>query len=250
MDKVFKALFKNIIQDKAAHFFILSDVTQSGNFEKWTYDLLGHIFTHFLKKDVPSTSLINHTDFLAIENPVMDKNYTVDDMEPLFKFMHYKAMELPRKFLVIKNAHLINEKLSNKLLKTLEEPPIDCTIFLLNPNNIKLIPTIESRGIKIRVAPNKQNISNKIDLSLFKKIHEGMAFHELLELCKADKSIEGQLTSALLEVAQNNVLDPVLYNQMIQLLKNQETSKEYNGAQFQRILPLFEIIKIMPHSAY
>jgi DNA polymerase III gamma/tau subunit len=47
-----------------------------------------------------------------------------------------------KKFIVIENLKYLSEIHMNKLLKTLEEPPVPMHIFILNPDNVRPLLTV------------------------------------------------------------------------------------------------------------
>ena len=70
---------------------------------------------------------------------------TIDKIMELQKFMSVSSYMPGKKICVIKNAEIMNEQASNRLLKTLEEPP-DGSIFILLTEDISaILPTIVSR---------------------------------------------------------------------------------------------------------
>ena len=64
----------------------------------------------------------------------------------------------PFKIYIIKDAQLLNENGQNALLKTLEEPPEYALFFLLTDNCDKLLDTVRSRCIKLRVEPLSKEV--------------------------------------------------------------------------------------------
>lgn len=58
-----------------------------------------------------------------------------------------------KRFVIVDGAQALNSQAANALLKTLEEPPPDCFIFLITPNIRALLPTIRSRSIPLRFFP-------------------------------------------------------------------------------------------------
>ena len=64
----------------------------------------------------------------------------------------------PYKIYIIKDAQLLNDNGQNALLKTLEEPPEYALFFLLTDNYDRLLDTIKSRCMKLRMEPLDQEI--------------------------------------------------------------------------------------------
>ena len=79
------------------------------------------------------------------------KHFVKDEMEPLYLFFKHPAHTLNRKFLIIENVLKISEVWINKLLKEFEEPAIDLTIFVTNPEKAEVLPTLRSRSILLRL---------------------------------------------------------------------------------------------------
>lgn len=91
-----------------------------------------------------------HEDIFWLE-PTEKKHFLKDEMEPLYMFFKHPAHTLNRKFLIIENVLKISEVWINKLLKEFEEPAIDLTIFVTNPEKAEVLPTLRSRSILLRL---------------------------------------------------------------------------------------------------
>lgn len=107
-------------------------------------------------------SLMDHPDVLVLGNREEDKKesafYSVAEAESLTRFFEWRPVQSKRKFAVIPDAHRINTIIANKWLKLLEEPPGEVTIFILNPRKSKLLDTIHSRALHLRLqSPHHQN---------------------------------------------------------------------------------------------
>jgi DNA polymerase-3 subunit delta' len=96
------------------------------------------------------TKLQDHPDVLWIER-AEENQYKVESpgILALFKFLNYRAFELKKKFIFINDAHLLSTIVSNKLLKIFEELPENFCLFLFAPQDQNLLPTVESRAIKV-----------------------------------------------------------------------------------------------------
>ena len=128
----------------------------------------------------PVNSLMDHPDVLVLTGVEEKKDYTVEDAAILSKFFSWNAVQSKRKFVVIPEAHRITQILSNKWLKILEEPPVDATIFLLNPRRIKLLPTIQSRSLTLRL-PVKREKHDATEWNEFLGSIKSMGLAEFLE---------------------------------------------------------------------
>ncbi len=92
----------------------------------------------------------------------------VEDIGKLEEWIFNKPFESDKKIAVIQSAENMNLTAQNKLLKILEEPPDYLFFFLLTSNNSILLPTVDSRCIKINLnrlpdAIIKESIKNKFN---------------------------------------------------------------------------------------
>ncbi|MDQ7816106.1 MAG: hypothetical protein RDU14_03720 [Melioribacteraceae bacterium] len=69
----------------------------------------------------------------------------ISNIREIKKFMTTSYVEIPNRFIIIDDAHLMNEQSQNALLKSLEEPPEGVFFFLITSNKDKLLATIQSR---------------------------------------------------------------------------------------------------------
>ena len=90
----------------------------------------------------------NHPDVFHLY-PVKDK-IKVEDIEGLLDTVSVKSLS-GRKLYFVHRADLMNVQAQNKLLKTLEEPPSDVTVFLGVANEAGVLDTIKSRTREIYV---------------------------------------------------------------------------------------------------
>ncbi|MDR1615848.1 MAG: hypothetical protein LBR98_02400 [Syntrophomonadaceae bacterium] len=95
----------------------------------------------------------NHPDLLVIERDEgktrLGKDKITKDLEPWLALKPYSSK---RRFIIIRDAHLMTLEAANALLKTLEEPPDYAVIILIVDNNYAL-ETILSRGQIIKFMP-------------------------------------------------------------------------------------------------
>ena len=163
-DLLTQRLISKYNQDKLAHFYILkncqlqsSEVKSHHLLQSWAKSFFSQIF----HKSLEQTQIkINngHSDILWL-SPEYDKkkksfhDYRVKDdfFESFLHFKEYKAIELKRLFIIVEQAHRINDTIANKMLKELEEPHNPMTIFFLNPTSQEFIPTISSRALELTI---------------------------------------------------------------------------------------------------
>jgi len=163
MNQKLISIFLNKYQtNHLANFYILSsqkDDSQN-DLNNWIQKYLESVLINHQE----STDFVNHEDILILAPE--SKFYNADDIELVHKFTNHNARLLNRKFLIFKDAASLNINQYNKLLKIFEEPPVELSIFLLNPHNAAILNTIESRAIKLKIqssAIGQKNIFEAID---------------------------------------------------------------------------------------
>ena len=100
----------------------------------------------------------NHPDIIRVthEKP---NSISVDDIRTqVNNTVDIKPYQGPYKIYIVPEADLMTTQAQNALLKTLEEPPEYAVIFLLTENAEKLLPTITSRCVMLKL----RNIRDKL----------------------------------------------------------------------------------------
>lgn len=227
-------LAKKFNNGNAGHFYILEPNTTEdiNSLPQWTLDLIAKIMSskEENKKPFDKESILNHEDFLFIDNKT-STNYKLQDFSSLFSFFNYQATRYDRKIVLIDDADKISVAVANKLLKTLEEPPIKATIFLLNTNKVALLDTIKSRGIKLRVSLAKtyeelSPVEGKSEISdLLEEIKQGKTLDEFILMYKSNKQKEVQMFKSLNDWVLHNCSNA----KTIQLLEhiNKQLTEDY-----------------------
>lgn len=75
---------------------------------------------------------------------------TVDAIRSLKTFFQMSAADGGRRVVIVDAADELNRNAANAILKELEEPPANCTIFLIAHQPSRLLPTIRSRCRELR----------------------------------------------------------------------------------------------------
>jgi DNA polymerase III delta prime subunit len=163
--KLAEILFQKAKADSLAHFYVLE--THLGEAEAFT--ALTEFVHNFIRRyyhEVEGhkqllTHLMDHPDVFVLGNlpgneSWEDKAFTVEESEKLNRFFEYRPVQSRRKFAVITEAHRVGVVVANKWLKLLEEPQGVSTIFLLNPRGHKLLDTVQSRAIHLRIEAPRQ----------------------------------------------------------------------------------------------
>lgn len=77
---------------------------------------------------------------------------TIDQVRAVMDTVHLKAYALPFKVIIVSGADRMNIQASNAFLKTLEEPPARSILLLLSAEPQRLLDTIVSRCLRIRLS--------------------------------------------------------------------------------------------------
>ncbi len=266
-DHISKLLLKKWEENSLHHFYILK-AKSSKQLSSWIDNLLIDI----VKRD-PSTknkdsSFIlkkGHPDLIIIDNGE-DSYYSIEknQLRPLIEISKYSSFELKKRFVIVKNCHLIKNNYANKLLKILEEPPLDTSIFFLNPHHRPLLKTLQSRGITLQIPPNYKHLPNAVSQPPLEYFQNLFAEQKLLNKATSEGFIEylkdynnkGQLIEALKRYPKisNEWLKLVLHyesqishkyqkkQELIDHLKWFETSKVFNNSALERIHGILGII--------
>ncbi len=78
--------------------------------------------------------------------------FSVEELDILYSFLNSKSLSLNKKIIIFPKAIALgHQEVANKLLKTLESPPIPATFILILKGSKKLLPTIEGRSLKFNL---------------------------------------------------------------------------------------------------
>lgn len=181
-------LLEQAKRDRLAHFYI---VEAPGPLEKSFTDLMNFVHSfiknYYQKQEGHKQSLINlmdHPDVYVLGNTSLEEKegppFTVEEAEAFARFFEFKPVQGQRKFAIITEGHRINTLVANKWLKLLEEPQGQSTIFLLNPRRQKLLETIHSRAIHLRLFPTPTSEASE-EWIQFLQVTKNMGLAQFLE---------------------------------------------------------------------
>jgi len=122
-------------------FFIFPSITGSSAANTESEQLLPQ-FREFIKAN-PYGSYYQWLQYLNAENK--QGMIRVKDAESIIKKTFVKAYEGDYKVFIIWMAEKMNTETNNKLLKILEEPPLDTKFILISENTENILPTVLSR---------------------------------------------------------------------------------------------------------
>lgn len=186
--KLHEILMSKARKNELAHFYLV-DATGTGDADKALQEFVHHFIRDYYR-DVEGhkqslTNLVDHPDVFVLGNIIgaedpVDSNFTVAESESLTRFFEFRPVQSKRKFAVITEGHRINSIVANKWLKLLEEPQGNVTIFLLNPRRQKLLDTIHSRAIHLRL-PLKSEAPHQKEWMEFLGTVKGQSLAPFLE---------------------------------------------------------------------
>lgn len=137
--------------------------------------------------------------FLAWIRP--KKDYTIDDLEPIFRTISFSLDKDELFFFVLENAERLTQATANRLLKIFEEPPTGYHFIILTNNLSALLPTIISRSEVITLTQNTITTSHPL-LDYFLQgamLHKVLDFEQYLQRNKLSDSESIQLLNELFE---------------------------------------------------
>lgn len=157
------AHFKSSIEsDQVGHAYIISGDAGSGK------KALAYAFANALECEQGGSescgtcqsclqiSTGNYPDIITVthEKPNL---ISVDEIrEQLVNTVDTKPYKGKYKIYVVPDAQFLNVQAQNALLKTIEEPPAYAVIMLLTTNLDKLLPTVQSRCLKLQTKPIRE----------------------------------------------------------------------------------------------
>lgn len=141
-----------------------------------------------LKSDVDD--LLRHPDYFFLSD---DQQIKVADIKEAIKFLYEKPLLAEEKVLVINHAQNMNEEAQNKFLKSYEDVPANCFIFLITSRKNKILSTIQSRALQVSCKPLQ---IEEIREELLQKVDQKSAYYashySLGSKMRAQKMIEDQ----------------------------------------------------------
>lgn len=133
-------------------------------------------------RNVVSEKHIDMT-FVKAEASKSSKSVSIKDadIERLIRRLKSKPYEASRNIAIIQDADTMTHKAANRLLKTLEEPPVGTVIMILSENITNLPITIRSRCVHFRVMADMQEKGGYADLAheMVTQFARGAKYYEI-----------------------------------------------------------------------
>ena len=209
-EQIKNSLLNNFNDNKLHHGLLLMGNKGIGK-ASFAFDLATKIILSSSQNhadDLTKIQSSSHPDFLIIKKDPKKRDISVDVVREISQFLSLTAAISKHRVIIIDAIDDLNRSSSNAILKTLEEPPQNVFLFLINHNQTKLLDTIKSRcrAIKIATLPY-------LDFkTVLEKNIDGIDEEEIKILAK----ISDQSVGAALEMQNCGAID--LYEQIEQLI--------------------------------
>lgn len=227
MNANFNFLSKPYQDSRLAHFYHIKTLQKSSE-----EALVNLLIAWFKKLSIKNPT--DHSDILWIGLQDENNYYVVDQFKEVFKFQHYRPLSLKTKFIVITNAAKLNENISNKLLKTLEEPSNQTTIILLNPESNQLLATVQSRALNFTLNLALDEEYKQLAQEAGHKIQSGMTLNEFLGDYKKIPNVDQKILKGIL--AQQ---EKYPHQQLLELTKSIEEAALFHSAITNRLTHIY-----------
>ncbi len=90
-----------------------------------------------------------HPDVMQLTIPIPDESSQMETVVQSIEWLNMPTFEGRQKILIVDDASELNMHAQNAMLKTLEEPPPWTTILFITSSYARLLPTVQSRLIKV-----------------------------------------------------------------------------------------------------
>lgn len=242
LDHIQKIITKKLIQNKISHFILInSQEIDSSILTDWTIDIINEYFFNLNQRTISSE---NNPDILFIrdEKYLQKKFYDKSFLTDISQFSSHKSLSGDKKFIIIENLKYLSENHMNKLLKTLEEPPVPMHILILNSDGVRPLLTISSRSISINCPLTGKDL-NKANDKLLAKFQD-YPMYRFIEECKKTKDSEENIARYILDNA-HSLSNISLIESINNYLKAKAHDYEYNYSPNYRLTQLYNAFQII-----
>ena len=149
-------------------------------FDKKTYNENENTFANesfflnqFIENLFPNILYLNGSDY---------RNVRIDDIRKIINDLNKSPIKKDKRFIILDDIDSLNINSLNALLKIIEDPGKNNFFILINNKSNKLLNTIKSRSIEIKIMINNQDRLS-ISTSLLKYFNQDRIFDENLMSC-------------------------------------------------------------------
>ena len=108
-------------------------------------------------------NVATHPDFHALRPANKMRRIKVEDTREIVRQVQHSTVAGGGKVVVVYEADRMNGDSANTFLKTLEEPPAGCTLFLLSTRPTSLMDTVRSRCLQFKVENSEISVAEDED---------------------------------------------------------------------------------------
>ena len=151
--KVLRVLQESIQSGRLAHAILLYGENLF-DLERVALKLSGQLL------DTEADALMKHPDLFTLRPVNKMRQINAQDTRELIRKIQYSPNRAARKVALVYEVDRMNSAAANAFLKTLEEPPVDTTTFLLTTRRHDLLDTLNSRCATFRVPCSSTPVSD------------------------------------------------------------------------------------------
>ena len=272
--KLDQLLIKSYESRKLAPFYIFSSDSETSAprefLENWIKEVLAQVIIKEKKNShshAKQNIELGNADILWPKRKDPTKGYSIKegDLDEVFRFMEFSALELGWRFVVIEDPDKLSATYLNKLLKTLEEPSPNTSIIFLDHLNTVFLDTIHSRAIEYTVMSSTTSqkwnpIQAELDISKWLKSREAFfpktlgneklaeliqnyllnktGLSELIEKIKTTTGSDTEMAGLIIELEAERIGRFKQKEKLCSELEWFETSKIFNNSPWERVLGL------------
>jgi DNA polymerase-3 subunit delta' len=159
-DKIIKSLLDNFNDNKLHHGLLFSGNKGIGK-ASLALDLATKIILSSSldpDNDLKKIQSNSHPDLLIIKKDEKKRDITIDAVREINQFLNLTAAISKDRVIIIDALDDLNRNSNNAILKTLEEPPANVFLILINHNQSMVMDTIKSRCHLIKInSPSYKN---------------------------------------------------------------------------------------------
>lgn len=250
-DQLTQRLAELYDRNRLPHFLLLTQAQgerdPSVQAQKWVQGLL----RQFFKRPTLELNEDAHPDLLTLY-PDKNGQYKVDH-DGLKEWWHtadYNPIQASHRVIVLFEAQELSETLQNKSLKILEEPHPKHLILWVRSRPKGLLPTIESRAVKLTIgryrsenlASQKQNLLDVLaaneELAELTAPLQARRWHEVFELLKQRPETAEQLFRTVVDFELSRDNNLMRKAQILQSWQWFERAQQFGLAPAERWIPL------------
>lgn len=226
-----KTLLELAQRRQLGHFYVLQGRGDEGAQQaEWVLAFIRAYWSTVEKRPTLPTQLRDDADLLWIvpwdEKEQERRDYVKDDLDPLISFLGYRGLQSQRRFVVMEDVHRISAVVANKLLKTLEEPEGEVTIFWLNPTGAKLLATLTSRAQHLALSWHTGSSDSQLITQFQERLKsEGYPLSAFLEDAKKEADL---WLEQLLDYEIHNEGPAALKQELLNLVASWQKADTFN----------------------